>query len=231
MIKHYLIILLIIGIAFVFTPNTNAWYGAGYSPGWPNAITGGMGEIVSPYYKAAPSFYQADEPIIINFSIKNPINNPSSITHEVFLKLWKVEKLNPETDLITESQLYLNHNANLDIQSPYKTILLGELGLAPGQNSNLKAEFAITDPGYYQFDITDLDQASSYKPGHIYTAGFLRVKASPLIGDVMGTNDESGSIRISAMSIWVLLLFIAILMLILLFIFRKRRRELSENTL
>lgn len=230
MIKLNLIILLTFLVGFVFIPKTNAWYGAGYSPGWPNAITGGTGEIISPYYKAAPSFYRSRELIIVNYSIKNPVNNQKSITHDLFLKLWKVEKLNPETDLFTESQLYLNHNAGLDTQSPYKTISLGELELAPGQISNLKAEFTITDPGYYQFDITDLDQVSSYKPGHIYTAGFIRVKANLLTGEVKDANDESNIFRISATSFWALLLLIVIIMLMLFFIIKKRRQVLNEQT-
>jgi putative NADH-flavin reductase len=82
----------------------------------------------------------------------------------------------------------------------------------------------------YQFDITDLDQVSSYKPGHIYAAGFIRVKASLLIGEVKDANDQSNILRISAASIWALLLLIAILMLKLFFIFKKRRQVLNEQT-
>lgn len=228
MIKLKLIILFIFLIGFVFTPNTHAWYGAGYSQGWPNAITGGTGEITSTYYKESPLFYRSDEVIVINYSIKNPVNNLITIKHDLFLKLWKVERLDSETDTFTESQLYQKHEAGLDIQSPYKTIALGELELAPGQSSNLKAEFTITNPGYYQFDITDLDHASAYKPGHIYAAGFLRIKQISPVGEVEGANDERGDLRVSAKSIGISLFIVAIALSILLLLLRKRRSKIEE---
>lgn len=210
------------------TPTTDAWYGAGYSEGWPNTIYGATGKIVSPIYKEPALSYLTNEKITINFTLENPDNNTKTISHKIYLKIWKVENVDANSTALDENTLYKNHNEKLDTQSPYRTIPLDELYLNTGENSKSKAEFTITDPGYYQFDITDLDQDTDFIPGHIYAAGFIRVINTPSDA-VMGSSNEPTFFNLWKQGLGILLLITTFTTPLLLFAIKKRKQKDTNN--
>jgi len=207
-------------LVLTVTQTANAWYGAGYSKNWPETVHGTKGKVLSPTYQTPPNAYNTGDTIALKFAIENPENNNEKISQDLYLHIWKVNKINADKQTVTEDKLYQDHNQKKDSQSFYHTVTLGQLVLSPGDSSTFEVSFTILDPGYYQFDLTDQDR-SHFSPGHIYAAGFLRIKNSGDKG-ILGTKTSSTD------SFWKKVLLISGLALALLtalfFLWKRNKR-------
>jgi hypothetical protein len=205
-------------ILLVTTANhTFAAFGAGNTKNWPETIYGAKGKVLTPEDKLAPVAYTTGDTITLHFEIENPENNTQTISHELFLHIWKVENIDANKQTFTEDKLAQNHNENADSQSRYHTIALEQLVLAPGESSEFEESFTILDPGYYQFDLTDEDGTR----GHIYAAGFIRVKSPTDAGVLAVKTSDTNSFwkKVAVVS------GIALVLLALLFFLWKKRRK------
>lgn len=186
--KKIVVLLVFLCLLCISRKSAYASFGAGSTPGWPNASDGLVGKSVAPLYLAPPFFYTTTTPITLTFTLINPSGNTSFIDKPVYIRLLRISHSPKSLDLyypqsstinvISEQKLYENNQSDDDYQLPYKTIPLDTIFLQPGQETTITSAFTIGDPGYYQFDITDLDANTQYIPGHIYVAGFLRILPS-----------------------------------------------------
>ena len=180
--KKLLSIIFASAFYLLFTQHALAWFGAG-NGGWPNAYDGLTGSVLSSY-QAAPATYTTGQAIPLSVSLANPTGN-TTISKSIYLKIFKITHSPQSLDLnypqastnyvISETELYNNNKAGNDFQEQYQATGLGNIYLPSGQKTTINTSFSITDPGYYQFDVTDLPNGASYIPGHIYAAGFVRV--------------------------------------------------------
>lgn len=186
MLKNKLILsLCIIVAAFLVVTQlkgqTQAWFGAGKTPGWPATTTGLAGEIPLPSYKFAPDFYRVGDtvsPQVTGFNLTG-----KSVTSHYFLAVDRVIESpigvnitngTPTTPGINENDLNTNHKNGNDVQSQVALIDLGSFTFPAHGQTTFSASYKTTETGYYQFDFIDIDPAE-YQPGHILAAGYFRV--------------------------------------------------------
>ncbi|OGG30741.1 hypothetical protein A2973_03295 [Candidatus Gottesmanbacteria bacterium RIFCSPLOWO2_01_FULL_49_10] len=182
--------LLIIGLLLLNTSNIYAWYGAGITPGWANAYDGIIGSFISSI-ETPPAAYTVGVPFSLSFRLQNPSSNVTVGPKPLYLKIFRITH-SPLTqnlgDLsaadsvsISENTLYVNNQNGNDAQILYQSIPAGTVTVAPQTSYDAAVPLLISNTGYYQYDLTDLNENQSYIPGHIYAAGYLRVvqAASP----------------------------------------------------
>jgi hypothetical protein len=202
-----------------------AWYGAGYTKGWPNTVNGLRGKVVDPLYQVPPAFYETNDVISLSFTIESQRNNPRIVSENLYLKIWRVDGQDAENKDLTEETLYTNHNEGSDSQTPYKTQTVGELTLAPGETSSFAVDITIDEPGYYQFDLTDLSDNDFYRPGHIYAAGFLRVKEAQKLAATADQTPKHDGLsffqKLSSYQTQIVASLLLLLMTVILYAFKK----------
>lgn len=224
LLANIFIIFIVFCILFFVPAQVSAAFEAGHTKNWPETTNGAKGKVLSSYNIGA-NFYNTNETISLEFAVENPQNNTQTINQNLSLHIWKVENVNAETETIAEESLYQNHNAQQDSQTLYKAIPLGELILAPGETAPITATFTIEDSGYYQFDLTELPPYN-YQPGHIYAAGFIRVKGTDKT--VLGTQTEKEKKQSSMLGKSIVIGSISSLILLLLWYFMRKRRSIRR---
>ncbi len=186
----------------LLTPHSvKGWYGAGVTPGWNNAYDGLTGMVTNSVLAPSAS-YTVNASIPLDFRITNPSGNATESEKSIYLKVFRVlhsplsQNLGDPTSVdsiaMSEDNLFTNNKNGDDSQMPYQTLSLGTLNVFAGETQDFSADVSIDTAGYYQYDLTDLSEESSFIPGHIYAAGFLRIVNPPQTNTLSASTSTSG---------------------------------------